>query len=135
MWRPEEFAAIEGFDISLVEELQSRAREALAVIAKEAEGKRKKLGVEDDLVAIEGLTAPMLVTLGEAGIKTLDDLGDLAGDELTSSEDGLLREYGMDIDVANEIIMAARAHWFEDEEVEEAVSEEVAEDAAPETAE
>ncbi|MBL4601197.1 MAG: transcription termination/antitermination protein NusA [Emcibacteraceae bacterium] len=131
----EEFSAIEGFDISLVEELQSRARDALAVIAKEAEGKRKKLGVADDLVAIEGLTAPMLVTLGEAGIKTLDDLGDLAADELTSSEDGLLREYGMDIDVANEIIMAARAHWFEDEEVEEAVSEEAAEDAAPETAE
>jgi len=142
----DEFASIEGFDAALVEELQSRAREALGAIAEEAEVKRKELGVEDDLAAIEGLTAPMLVTLGEAGIKTLDDLGDLASDELTSKEDGLLRDYDLSPDLANEIIMAARAHWFEDEEVveestgeaeaveetEEAAAEEVQEEAASE---
>ena len=72
--------------------------------------------MEDDLTTIEGLTLPMLVTLGEAGVKTLDDLGDLAGDELTSPEDGLLRDYDLSLDQANEIIMAARAHWFDDEE-------------------
>jgi len=73
-------------------------------------------------------------TLGEAGVKTLDDLGDLAGDELTSPEDGILRDYDLSLDQANEIIMAARAHWFDDEEepaveAEEEVVEEAASDA------
>ena len=58
----------------------------------------------------------MLATLGEASIKTLDDLGDLAADELTSSEDGILKEFDLTMDQANKIIMAARAHWFEDED-------------------
>ena len=111
----DEFASIEGFDMALVEELQSRARDALNVQAVEAESKRNELGVEDDLTAIEGLTPTMLVTLGEAGIKTLDDLGDLAADELTSAEDGILRDYNLTLEQANDIIMAARAHWFDDE--------------------
>jgi len=57
----------------------------------------------------------MLVVLGDAGIKVLDDLGDLAGDELTNSEDGLLRDFGLLEEEANALIMAARAHWFDDE--------------------
>ena len=52
----------------------------------------------------------MLVTLGKNGVKTLDDLGDLAGDELIE----LLPEAGLSEDEANTIIMAARAHWFDD---------------------
>src|SRR3546814_18159343 len=43
---------------------------------------RRELGVEDALAEIEGLTEPMLVVLGKAGIKTLDDLADLSTDEL-----------------------------------------------------
>ncbi len=128
---PEEFAGIEGFDMGLVEELQSRAREALGSIAEAAEVKRVELGVSDELATLEGLTAPMLVTLGEAEVKTLDDLGDLAGDELTSPEDGILRDYDLTLDQANEIVMAARAHWFDDEEE---VTEDAAEEAAPEEA-
>jgi len=77
------------------------------------------------------LTEAMLVTLGKAGIKTLDDLADLATDELVAkkrvdqrrrrsetSEDkgGVLAEYGLSEEQGNEIIMAARAHWFEGEE-------------------
>jgi hypothetical protein len=77
------------------------------------------------------LTEQMLVTLGKAGIKTLDDLADLATDELVQKkrpeqrrqresnrpEDkgGILAEYGLSDEQGNEIIMAARAHWFEDE--------------------
>jgi N utilization substance protein A len=75
----------------------------------------------------------MLVTLGKAGIKELDDLADLATDELIEkkrqeprrrAEDapkrpehkgGVLAEYGLSEEQGNEIIMAARAHWFEDE--------------------
>ena len=112
----EEFAGIEGFDMALVEELQSRAKEALEAVSLEADEKRTQRGVEDARTKIEGLTLPMLATLGEASIKTLDDLGDLAADELTSSEDGILKEFDLTMDQANKIIMAARAHWFEDED-------------------
>jgi N utilization substance protein A len=81
----------------------------------------------------------MLVTLGKANIRTLDDLADLATDELVQKkrveprrrepsnrpEDkgGVLAEYGLSEEQGNEIIMAARAHWFEDEP---ATSEEAA---------
>ena len=50
-----------------------------------------------------------MVILGENKIKTLDDLGDLASDELLE----LLPEGILDVDAANELIMSARAHWFE----------------------
>ncbi len=126
---PEEIAAIEGFDEDLAEELQSRAKEALEKREAAAREKRKAMGVEDALAEIDGLSEKMLVTLGEAGIKTLDDLGDLATDELVSKRDGVLKDYDLGDDEGNRIIMAARAHWFDDEP--EAV-EEVA-DATTET--
>ena len=106
---PEEFAGIEGFDEGLVEELQNRARESLERQAVESEKARLELGVSDEIAAIEGMTPAMMVTLGEAGVKTLDDLGDLSADELISREDGILRGTGLDEDQANAFIMAARA--------------------------
>ncbi|MGB3722329.1 MAG: transcription termination factor NusA [Pacificimonas sp.] len=112
---PEEIAAIEGFDEDLAEELQSRAKEALEKREEAAREKRKAMGVEDALAEIEGLSEKMLVTLGEAGIKTLDDLGDLATDELVSKRDGVLKDYDLGDEEGNRIIMAARAHWFDDE--------------------
>ena len=60
----------------------------------------------------------MLVTLGEAGVKTLDDLADLSGDELTSRSDGILRNFPLSEADANAIIMAARAHWFAEDDDE-----------------
>ena len=74
--------------------------------------RRRELGVTDDLVELEIFTPAMLVTLGENGVKTLDDLGDLASDELRE----ILPDAGFDEDAANQIIMAARAHWFEGED-------------------
>jgi N utilization substance protein A len=56
------------------------------------------------------MTPEMLVTLGEKGIKTLDNLGDLAGDELRE----ILPNSRLSVEDANAIIMAARAHWFEE---------------------
>ena len=53
----------------------------------------------------------MLVALGEKGVKTLDDLGDLASDELIE----IVGTDGMDEETANAVIMAARAHWFADD--------------------
>jgi len=112
----EELAAIEGFDQDVAAELQERARQALDRRDREYEERYRALGVEDDLIRLEGLTPGMLVTLGENGIKTLDDFAGLAGDELvemlsTSDKGGAKLE----LDEANAMVMAARAHWFEDE--------------------
>ena len=74
--------------------------------------RRVELGVTDDIAGIEAFTPAMLVTLGEKGVKTLDDLADLASDELIE----LLGEGSFEEAAANDIIMAARAHWFEGEE-------------------
>jgi N utilization substance protein A len=113
----DELSSIEGFDDEIAEELQARAVAALEAADAAKVEQAKELGVEDDVTALEGLTPAMLVTLGEAGIKTLDDLGDLASDELIDRKDGILKAYDLSEDEANAIIMAARAHWFEDEDV------------------
>ena len=130
----DEIATIEGFDEDLAAELQSRATEALERREQANREERTALGVSDDLAGMPYMTEAMLVTLGKAGIKTLDDLADLATDELVQKkraqpprrsdsdkarpEDkgGVLAEYGLSEEQGNEIIMAARAHWFEDEE-------------------
>ena len=129
----DEIASIEGFDEDLGQELQSRAQEALERRDAANKAARTELGVEDSLAELPYMTEAMLVTLGKAGILTLDDLADLATDELVEkkrieprrrNEDapkrpepkgGILAEYGLTDEQGNEIIMAARAHWFEDE--------------------
>ena len=110
-----EIAGIEGFDEDLGGELQKRAIEALERREAAARDERIALGVEDDVAGIEGLSEAMLVALGKKGIKTLDDLGDLATDELVSKSIGVLKDFGISEEDGNRIIMAARAHWFEDE--------------------
>jgi N utilization substance protein A len=110
-----EIAGIEGFDEDLGGELQKRAIEALERREAASRDERVALGVEDDVAAIEGLSEAMLVALGKKGIKTLDDLGDLATDELVSKTIGVLKDFGISETDGNRIIMAARAHWFEDE--------------------
>ncbi len=112
----EELLAIDGFDEDLAGELGTRAREYLDRVNSELAQKRSDLGVEDALADLSGLTPAMLVALGEAGIKTLDDLGDLASDELIDREEGILRAFQLGEEEANAIIMAARAHWFDDED-------------------
>jgi N utilization substance protein A len=128
----EEIAAIEGLDDELAEELQSRAVEALERKEEANRAERRELGVEDALAELPHLTEAMLVTLGKGGILTLDDLADLATDELiqkprneqrrsdnrrnrVEDKPGVLAVYGLSEEQGNEIIMAARAHWFDDE--------------------
>lgn len=108
----EEIAEIEGFDEDVAAELQTRAATFLEQQNANFEARRKELGVTDELAALEGLTPGMLAKLGEAEVKTLDDLGDLAGDELRE----IVGANAMSEEQANEIIMAARAHWFADED-------------------
>ena len=96
------------------------------------------------------MTEAMLVVLGKANIRTLDDLADLATDELIQKkrqeprrraetavkrpEDkgGILADFNLTEEQGNEIIMAARAHWFEDEDAPAAPT---GEDAVAEQAE
>jgi transcription termination/antitermination protein NusA len=126
----DELASIEGFDEDIAVELQRRSQERIAVVAEQYRARGAELGVTPEVIAIEGLTPAMVVLLGEAEIKTLDDLGDLATDELIDAEDGILRDHGLNEDSANQIIMAARAHWFDDEP-ELAAAPEADEQAAP----
>ena len=108
----EELAEIEGFDDSVADELIRRAQAFLDRRNNELTERRTELGVTDEVASIEVLTPPMLVALGEKGVKTLDDLADLASDELTE----IVGAEAMDEQTANEVIMAARAHWFDDGE-------------------
>ncbi|QBL94264.1 Transcription termination/antitermination protein NusA [Komagataeibacter saccharivorans] len=109
---PDELANIEGFDEDVAGELVRRAEGYLAGQEEELDNKRRELGVTDDIAVLGVFTNQMLVTLGEKGVKTLDDLADLAGDELVE----ILGSDAIDEDAANEIIMAARAHWFDGDE-------------------
>lgn len=106
----EDLTDIEGFDEDVAAELQNRAKAFLAEQDERYDAMRKDLGVEDAMAAIEGLSPNMLVKLGHRSIKTLDDLGDLASDELVD----IIGKDDMTEDQANAVIMAARAHWFED---------------------
>jgi transcription termination/antitermination protein NusA len=106
----EEFATIEGFDEDIAKELQSRALAYLEQSRTDAIKKAKKLGVQKDLLQFSEVEPDILVKLAENGIKTLDDLADLAGDELVE----LVGKDALSLERANEMIMAARAHWFED---------------------
>ena len=108
----EELLAIEGLDETVAHELQSRALAFVEERDRRMDQRRRELGVEDAVADIEGLTPTMLVALGEKEIRTLDDLGDLAADELMEE---ILPGY-LAIEDANAIVMAARAHWFADED-------------------
>ena len=107
----DELASIEGFDENIAAELKNRAAAFLERKEAEADEKRIEMGVSDELVELGSFTAAMLVQLGEAGVKTMDDLADLASDELVE----IIGEAQMDEETANAIIMAARQHWFEED--------------------
>ncbi|GLR27750.1 transcription termination factor NusA [Limnobacter litoralis] len=98
-----EMLEIEAFDEDTVEELRTRARNALltqAIVREEmVEG-------ASDLLSIEGVTPDMVAKLGEAGIADRDSLAELAVDELTEIT-------GIEESLARDVIMKARAHWFE----------------------
>ncbi|HUZ72850.1 MAG TPA: transcription termination factor NusA [Stellaceae bacterium] len=108
-----ELAGIEGFDEEIANELQQRARTFITEQNERLEARRKELGVSDEIAAIPGVTPALLAALGEKGVKSLDDLADLAADELIELAAGQVKLEEAD---AQAIIMAARAHWFADED-------------------
>ncbi len=99
-----EMLEIEAFDENTVNELRSRARNALLVQAIASEEQVE--GVEQGLLQLEGMDTQLAAKLAEGGVKTRDDLADLAVDELSELT-------GIEEERAKRLIMAARAHWFE----------------------
>jgi len=140
----DELATIEGFDEDTAQELQARARDFLDREATELDSKRKELGVEDGVMEIEGVTLQIAVALGTAGVKTVEDLADLATDELRGAFEtkngervrtpGALEEFAMSQEDAERLILRARvaAGWIEADEPEAEPAEEAAEVAADE---
>ena len=138
-----DIASIEGFDEDTAQELQMRARDHLAQIEAEYDAKRKELGVADELKEVPGVTARMLVALGENGVKTVDDLAGCATDDLagwterkdaeTTRNPGILDGFDLTREECETIIMQARlkAGWI----TEADLAATVAPPAEPEEAE
>jgi len=125
-----DLALIQGFDEDIATELQNRATEFVEAETSRITSALVELKVKDDLKEVDYLSLGMILTLAENGILCLDDLAELDSEELV----GLLGEHGIDDEtVAGDIIMAARAHWFADEQTED--DNAVAETAAAEATE
>ena len=119
----EELMTIQGFDEDIANELSRRAIEFVDRELVRITEAMTALNVTDDLKNFEHLTPAMILALAEKGMLTLDDLADLDSEELVEH----LTEFGLtSLETAGDIIMAARAHWFDDEP-ETAEAEESAE--------
>ncbi|AXA83880.1 transcription termination/antitermination protein NusA [Lysobacter oculi] len=101
-----ELLAVEGFDEDIVEELRARARDALLNDALAAEEELDEHQPAEDLLALEGMDEATAYVLASRGVRTREDLAELAVDEMTDIED-------MDEARASALIMEARKHWFE----------------------
>lgn len=145
---PDDFITIEGFDTDVAEELQERAREYLERVAAENDAKRRELGVEDEVMELEGMTPSFAVKLGEQGVKTVDDVAGLVPDDITGYREpgpdgkpvwveGILKKGEMRKDDAQMFVMKARvvAGWIEPEAIEEMLAQQQSAEAAPELTE
>jgi N utilization substance protein A len=106
-----ELASIEGFDEDVATELQSRAKAFVENRNAEFVKQSESLGIDESLKSIAGLDQDMILSLANNGIKNLEDLADLAADELIEA----LGENVLSETEANAVIMNARtqAGWFE----------------------
>jgi transcription termination/antitermination protein NusA len=126
-----DIASIDGFDEDTASEIQSRARDYLQKVEAEHDAKRKELGVEDELREIPGLTTAMMVTLGEDGVKSVEDFAGYAVDDLTGWKErkdgetkvypGVLADFGVSRADAEQMVLAARlkAGWIKEEDLAE----------------
>ncbi len=120
----DDITRIEGIEESTAKELIERAKEFLEKEKLEISQKLKKLGVEDSLIKLEGMTQGMLVVLGEKNIKKLKDFAELSSDELVGGMDevkgkrikidGYLEEFNLTKQEADNLIMNARKIVFTD---------------------
>ena len=139
-----ELADVEGFDEDTAAELQARAREHLDREAAVQDEKRRELGVEDGVLEVRGITLPMAVALGTAGVKTVEDLADLTTDELRGGWEqrglerakvaGALESFNLDQETAERLILRARvaAGWIDAADAPEDEEPPAYDDTAPE---
>ncbi|MDR2508034.1 MAG: transcription termination factor NusA [Candidatus Accumulibacter sp.] len=100
-----EMLEIEALDEATAQELRDRARNVLlteAIVTEERIG-----GVAEDMLNLEGMDKALAEKLVLNGVKTRDDLADLAVDELAEMT-------GIDDERGRRLITAARAHWFDE---------------------
>ena len=104
--------AMDALDEEVAKELYQRASTYLA--QREAKDRQwvKEQGMEESLFELPHLSAAMLRCLAEAGILTLQDVAALAGYELSSKQGGILKDFDLLEEKANEIVMEARKPWF-----------------------
>jgi len=102
----QELLEIEAFDEDTINELRTRARNALLTEAIAQEELVQT--VAQDLLEVEGITPELIARLADAQVLTLDDLAELSTDELSEIT-------GLSQDEASQMIMRARAHWFDDD--------------------
>ena len=121
---PSEMTSIEGFDLELVQELQLRATSWLEAEEKRLLEKLDVLKVAADLREVEGFTREMLITLGENGVRTVEDLAGLAADELLDKTDGILRDFSLNHQGVEQLILRARVAvgWLSEEDLEQALA-------------
>jgi N utilization substance protein A len=105
----DELLEIEGFDESVVETLRERAKNALLTQALAKEETLSSGEPAEDLLTMRGMTHDLAYTLAGRGVKTMEDLAELAVDDLLDIE-------GMAEEKAAELIMTAREPWFKDSE-------------------
>ncbi|MGL4636166.1 MAG: transcription termination factor NusA [Beijerinckiaceae bacterium] len=129
-----DLTSIDGFDDDTAQEIKRRAEEHLASVEAEFDGKRKALGVLDELRNVEGVTTAMMVKLGENDVKSIEDLAGCATDDLAGWNErkdgqntrhaGFLDGFELSRDECEAMIMAARvkAGWIEAPVAEEADS-------------
>lgn len=103
----EEMSSIEGFDEDIAEELRSRAKDALLTQAIASEEQLEANEPAEDLLTMDGMDKHLAYVLASKGIITMDDLAEQAIDDLMDIED-------MDEERAGQLIMTARAPWFEE---------------------
>ncbi len=125
----DELLVIDGVDEGTAGELQARARDVLEAQAKAALDKARELGVEDSLIAFEGLTPLMIQALAEDGVKTLEDFATCADWELAGGwttvdgerikDDGILEPFEMALEEAQKMVMTARVMlgWVDPEDL------------------
>jgi N utilization substance protein A len=104
-----ELLAIEEFDQGIVDELRARARDVLITQAIVSEEVIDQAEPAEDLLALEGMDKELAFVLASRGIVTREDLAEQAVDDLEEIED-------LDPERAAQLIMAARAHWFDNEQ-------------------
>ncbi len=126
----DELLVIDGVDEDTAGELQARARDHLEEQNRKALEKARELGVQDSLIAFEGLTPQMIEALAEDDVKSLEDFATLADWEIAGGwttvdgerhkDDGVLEKFEVGLEEAQAMVMTARIQlgWVDPADLE-----------------